>query len=133
MHNQINTECLLHILLEIKYFIFVHHVLPILYIYFLGARFGCRAYARGLDYLGRTRRSSSGLSHHLADGLHHQPSSRSVRHSLTLPPTSWLDCSVFAGQSFRPVAWVSSSASLEARQLSWGLLGIRLLCTRVSS
>jgi hypothetical protein len=73
-----------------------------------------------LDYLGRTRRSLSRLSHHLAVGLHHQPTGRSVRRSLTLPPTSWLDCSVFAllptswldcsvlaDQSFRPVGWTA--------------------------
>jgi hypothetical protein len=91
---------------EDQIFYCVHHVLPILYIYFSGARFNCRAYTRGLDYLGRIRRSSPGLSHHLADGLYHQPTSRSVRRSLTLSPTSWLDCSLFA---LSPTSWLDCS------------------------
>jgi hypothetical protein len=65
-------------------FYFVHHVLHILHIYFSGARFGCQAYARGLDYSGRTRRLSPRLSHHLVDRVHHQPTGRSVRRSLLL-------------------------------------------------
>jgi hypothetical protein len=51
---------------------------------FFRARFGCQAYAWRLDYSGRTRKSSFGLSHHLSDGLHHQPIGRSVRRSLLL-------------------------------------------------
>jgi hypothetical protein len=53
-------------------------------VYFLGARFGCWAYARELDYSGRTKRSSSRLLHHLADRIHHQPIGQSIRRSLLL-------------------------------------------------
>ena len=37
------------ILLWSSYILFLHHVLPILHICFVGARFGQRAYAQGLD------------------------------------------------------------------------------------
>jgi hypothetical protein len=32
-----------------------------------------------------------------------------------------------------PIAWASSSATLGARQLSWGLLAVRILRTSVTS
>jgi hypothetical protein len=115
MHNQINIECLYQ-LVEACLYANLRVFMPILHVYFLGARFGCWAYARGLDYSGRTSRSSSGLSHHLVDGLHHQPISWSVRHSpcsvFTLSPTSWFDCSVLADPSFQLfIAWTSPSAN----------------------
>jgi hypothetical protein len=63
----------------------------ILHVYFSGARFDCLAYARRLDYSGRTRRSSSGLSHHLTDWLYYQPISQSVRRSFLLGVHSTAD------------------------------------------
>jgi hypothetical protein len=89
-------------------------------------------YAWGLEQSGRTRRSSIGWSHHLAVGLHHRPAGQSVRlmdfianqldvrfgahfySTFTLPPTSWLDCSVLASS---PTSWLDCSSLGLHRQL----------------
>jgi hypothetical protein len=112
-------------------------------------------YARGLDYPGRIKGSSSGWSHHLAFRLLRRSTGRTARFTdfianqlvglfgthfysaLTSPLTSWLDRSVLASS---PTSW-SDCSSLElhrqlrwgARQLSRGLLGVRILRARVVS
>jgi hypothetical protein len=122
-----------------SYTLFVHHVLSIHHIYFLGARFGCRAYAQGLDYLGRTRRSLFGLSHHLVEGLHHQPTGRCVWRSLLLdarrpiiPAICCLDFIVsynVCSPAELGTSWCLDS-SYNYQQLSWGLLGAHLVCAK---
>jgi hypothetical protein len=54
--------------------------------------------------------------------------------AFTLPPTTWLDCSVLADQSFQLfIAWTSLLATLGAHQLHWGLLDVQILHTTVAS
>jgi hypothetical protein len=92
-------------------FYFVHHVLPILHIYFSGARFGCRAYARGLDKM---------IIAQVVGPLC----------TRTSPSTSWSERSALTPSRrslyFRPVGWTDrcSPTSHSADQLV-GLLGAR--------
>ena len=103
-------------------------------------------YVRGLDHPGRTKGSSSRWLHHLAVGLLRRSTGRTTRFmdfvadqlvrlfgghfysALTLPPTSWLACSVLDSS---PTNW-SDYLSLH-RQLSWGLLSVWILRARVAS
>ena len=116
------------ILLRSSYILFLHHVLPILHICFIGARFGQRAYAQGLDKMIIVR-------------VVRPPIRR------TSSPTNWSECSALTPSRRslrrRPVGWTAhrmgfivsyaggspamlgtsrcSDSSCKRRQLSWGL------------
>ena len=84
-------------------------------------------YAQGLDQSRRTRRSSSGWSHHLVVRRHSQPVSRTTRCSLLLSAhfaanqlVGLLGARFFTNQLVGLFV-ASSSATLGAYQLSWGL------------
>ena len=111
------------ILLQSSYILFLHHVLPILHISFIGARLGQRAYTQGLDKM-------------IVVWVVGPPIER------TTPPTNWLDCSALtpARRSLRcqPIGWTAhrmgfivSYAGGSSAML--GLLGVCILCASVSS
>jgi hypothetical protein len=106
MHNQINTECLLHILPEIEYFILYTMYYRSTYLY-------CRnlvqstCYPWGLDHPRRTKGSSSGWLHHLVATVHHQPTGWSVWRSLLLGVRSVADQLIGLLGARRPVILTS--------------------------
>ena len=87
------------IFVQTSYILFLHHVLPILHICFVGAHFGQRAYAQRLDKM-------------IIIWVVGPPI------GWTSPPTNWSDCSAFTSP---PTSWLDCSSHVLHHQLCWRL------------